>query len=361
MKGNKNNGRWKYYFMFGFVLMLMMKIVSFTCVVVLFAACSNKYNRYASQYQFAQKSDIPNYNDTDYWAAHPWKKDPSDSVPKPLGGQVRDSLADVFFIHPTTYTEAKVNWNADVNDALLNAKTDYSTILYQGSVFNQHCRVFAPRYRQVHISAFFTVINKESRSAFDTAYADVRRAFKFYLEHYNNGRPIIIAGHSQGGLMAEWLLKEFFIGKPLLQKLVVAYVIGWPITKTGIERLPVCKDSVQTNCFCAWRTYQKGYEPKFVEGEFVHSFVTNPLSWTITDEYVSAERNKGSVLKNFNKIIPHSTDAQVHGRILWSRKPKFPGAIFYRSKNYHIADINLFYVNMRENIEQRIFAYLKTH
>jgi hypothetical protein len=91
------------------------------------------------------------------------------------------------------------------------------------------------------------------------------------------------------------------------------------------------------------------------------SYVTNPLSWTTNSNYVSAEKNKGSVLRDFSKVIPHSTDAQNHDGILWVNRPKFPGAVFYRSRNYHIGDINLFYMNMRENIEQRIFSYLKTH
>jgi hypothetical protein len=99
----------------------------------------------------------------------------------------------------------------------------------------------------------------------------------------------------------------------------------------------------------------------YVKAEKTASYVTNPLSWTTMPTYISSEKNKGSILRDFNKMIPHTTDAQIHNGILWVNKPKFPGAIFYRSKNYHIGDINLFYMNMRENIEQRIFSYFKTH
>ena len=98
---------------------------------------------------------IPDYNKPVYWAAHPWKSDPSDSLPELLLTDKNDSLVDVFFIHPTTYTGTRQEWNADINNAYINAKTDYSSILYQASVFNQHCRIFAPRYRQAHLSAFF--------------------------------------------------------------------------------------------------------------------------------------------------------------------------------------------------------------
>src|SRR5678815_3940434 len=97
------------------------------------------------------------------------------------------SLVDVFFIHPTTYTGNRKEWNADINDAYLNAKTDYSSILYQASVFNQHARIYAPRFREAHISAYFTNDTLGSINAFATAYADIRSAFEYYLKNYNKG------------------------------------------------------------------------------------------------------------------------------------------------------------------------------
>ena len=118
--------------------------------------------------------------------------------------------------------------NARIDDAYINAKTDYSTILYQASVFNLHCRVFAPRYRQAHIQNFYSSDTSKSKAAFEQAYNDIKTAFEYYLAHYNQGRPIIIAGHSQGAFLSERLLKEFFENKPLQKQLVAAYIIGWP-------------------------------------------------------------------------------------------------------------------------------------
>jgi hypothetical protein len=337
----------------------MLRLFQITVVLVLYS-CSQKHYPNSQPIWPDSLTKAPDYKNLNHWAAHPWKKDPSDSVPKPLLTQKQDSLVDVFFIHPTTYTGNKTTWNAQINDSALNTKTDYSSILYQASVFNQHCRVFAPRYRQVHLSAFF-VTNDNTKAAFDTAYSDLKMAFEFYLRTYNSNRAIIIAGHSQGALMAERLLKEFFDGKLLQKKLVVAYIIGWPIPQTLFNQIQVCKDSVQTNCFAGWRTFKKGYVPPYVQKEETTSFVTNPLAWTTTNAYVSAKQNKGSVLRDFSKIIPHTTDAQIYKGVLWSNRPRFPGSVFYRSKNYHVGDINLFYMNLRENIEQRIFSYFKIH
>jgi hypothetical protein len=327
------------------------------CTACLLLACSPRYTAYTHRYEAPSAGASPRYDELFYWAAHPWKADPSDSIPAGLTERWRDTLADVFFLHPTTYTQKRKNWNADLSDAALNAKTDYSSILYQASVFNQHARVFAPRYRQAHLSAFFQD-STVSEPVFAQAYADVKQAFQTYLEVYNNGRPIILAGHSQGALMAEMLLREFFDGKPLQQQLVAAYVVGWPVPPRYFRELPVCTTPQQTGCFCTWRTFREGYTPRYVEKENPGVFVTNPLTWSTAGGYAPRSANRGSVLRNFNEVLPATTDARVQEGMLWVKKPKFPGSALFITRNYHIGDINLFYMNLRENVEERINAFL---
>jgi hypothetical protein len=328
-------------------------------IAILMASCSNKYQSFTHQYSFTSATGIPNYGQLDYWAAHPWKKDPSDSVPQPLRYEWRDSLVDVFFLHPTTYTGSITTQNAAIDDASLNAKTDYTSILYQASVFNQQCRVFAPRYRQAHINSFFIENKEKAAAAFDTAYADLKNAFEYYLQTWNGGRPIIIAGHSQGALMAQRLLKDFFEDTPLKNKLVVAYTIGWPVATTYFSSLKMCEDSLQTGCLCSWRTFRKNYVPSYLKNNTDDVYVTNPINWLTTDAYAGKQQNKGSVLRKFNKVYPAVTDAQIVKGILYVKKPKFPWSFLYFTKNYHVADINLFYLNIRENVAQRIAMFWK--
>jgi hypothetical protein len=327
--------------------------------VMLLAACSPRYNRYIGNYNFESSSPRPDYANINYWAAHPWKNDPSDSVPQPLRQSYQpDSVVDVFFIHPTTFTDNKdQRMNADINDAALNAKTDYSAILFQASAFNE-LRVFAPRYRQAHLRSYYVGETVEAVRAFDTAYADVKAAFEYYLEHYNGGRPIVIAAHSQGSTHAIRLLKEFFDGTTLANRLVVAYIPGMAIPVNIFTDLKPCADSLQTGCFCGWRTYRRGFEPD-IEPRYRPSHITNPLNWTTGDVYAPATENSGAVLRDFNKVYPHVTDAQIHESILWVKRPQFPGSFLYRTSNYHIGDINLFYLNIRSNIQTRIRAFWK--
>lgn len=314
---------------------------------------------YRPAYQFKSNDGKPAYDDLNYWAAHPWKHDPSDSIPLPLRNGLVDSSVDVFFLHPTTYIRIKErkNLNAVIDDPVLNARTDYTTILYQASAFNEQSRVFAPRYRQAHIYNFFKKDKQEAAAAFELAYADIKASFEYYLKHWNNGRPIIIASHSQGSMLAERLLKDYFENKPLASQLVAAYIIGWGVPKEYFSGIKMCNDSLQTGCICSWRTLRRGFVPPILRDENGNSYVTNPLNWTTTDKYASRKENKGSVLKNFNRIYKGTTDALISNGLLFVRRPRFPGSFLYIKRNYHIGDINLYYVNVRDNVRQRIASY----
>lgn len=325
-------------------------------------SCSKKSYPGETNYSFKSTTGKPDYKELNYWASHPWKKDAADNIPSDIKNKKKDSIADVFFIHPTIYTAVNMpmGWNANIDDEMINKKTDNSSILYQASVFNEHCRVFAPRYRQANIKAFYTDDKESSKKAFDIAYEDIKAAFEYYLNTQNNNRPIIIASHSQGTLHAGRLLKEFFEGKALQKKLVCAYIIGLPVFTTYFNEIKPCIDSGSIGCFVTWRTFQEGYIPEFVKKEKEKAFVTNPLTWRLTEEFATAKLNKGGILKNFDNVIPALVQAQVHENILWVNKPKFFGNFFLTMKNYHIVDYNLFYMNIRENVAERIESFLKT-
>lgn len=307
---------------------------------------------------------------TDYgllknWAAHPLKKDASDSVPEPLKEKYKsDTSIDVFFIHPTTYTnkEKEFGLNADVYDDALNLKTDNSTILYQASVFNAVGNVYAPRYKQAHFGNYFPKAKEDTLNAiaaFEVAYQDVKAAFIYYLENYNHGKPIVIASHSQGTTHAKRLIKEFFDGKPLQQQLVVCYLVGMPVEWNWFNNISACTKPNSTGCFCSWRTFKEGYKPEYVLHEKDSMIVTNPITWDVDFPNASIKENPGTILRNFNKIKNGIVDAQVTYNVLWSKKPRFFGNIFLTAKNYHIADYNFYYLSIRNNVQQRVDAFLQ--
>jgi len=331
---------------------------------IFFCACRPSYlaQLQGSTKVFTIADSIPDYSDLRYWAAHPNKKDPSDSVPKPLRNQQKDSSVDVFFIHPTTLTSKKTAgkiWNASFTNDTLNVKTDYTSILYQASIFNASCRIFAPRYRQAHIYSFYSIEQPQSQAALELAYDDVKKAFQYYLANHQKDRPIIIASHSQGTYHAGRLLKEFFENKALSDKLVCAYIIGLGIPLSYFAVLEPCRTPGQTNCFVTWRTFREGFLPDYVLNEKFETWSVNPLSWSLSDSAVSRKENPGAVLLKFNKPYKQTNGARNHKGVLWTNRPRFLYGLFLRTKNYHAGDLNLFYYSIRKNVSDRIASYNK--
>ncbi len=336
----------------------MSRFLMLISTLILMNACSIKPK---GSFSIVEIPVAPDYSNSESWAALPTKKDSADRTPHPsLIDLQATALVDVFFLHPTTFTgdKGQNKWNGPVNDEKLNEKTDKGAILNQASIFNGVGRVYAPRYRQAHLNAYFHKDTSAVKQALELAYQDVRKAFLFYLEHYNNGRPIIIAGHSQGTSHAKSLIRELFDGKPLQKKLVAAYLVGMPVPEDYFENIKICESPEETNCFCSWRSWQKGHYPKkFTSNNNIA--VTNPLSWMTNEEYVDKKFNEGSVLRKFEKsFYTQLADAQVHDGLLWLTKPRFPGSFFIWFKNYHVADFNLYYFNVRKNAQQRAKAFL---
>lgn len=323
--------------------------------------CSNKTIYPVGVFKAEKAPVAPDYSKSYYWAALPNKEDKADVTPKKLKDEQENAAVDVFFMYPTIYTGEKGDdqWNAPVNDPAFNKRVDESTIQFQATVFNGVGKIYAPRYRQAHITAYYEKDKEMSKKVFDLAYEDLKTAFQYYLEHYNNGRPIIIASHSQGTTHGIRLMKEFFDGQDLQKQLVAAYLVGIPVAKDQYENIPVCETPTQTGCFCTWRTFEEGHHPKTFVSEKIA--VTNPLIWTTSEEYAPHELNKGGVLRKIKKIYPNLTSARVVSDkgILWATKPKFFGSFLLKTKNYHIADYNFYYLNVRENAEARAQRFME--
>ncbi len=334
-------------------------------MLLLLAGCASV--RPAGSFQLKQVPAPPDYAQARYWAALPDKKDMADQLPsRSLHDRQATAKADVFFLHPTTYTGSRGEdaWNGPLNDKKLNKKTDKGTIRHQASIFNGAGRVFAPRYRQAHLHAYFASDTATARQAFELAYSDVRAAFQYYLKHHNQGRPIILAAHSQGTSHAAALMREFFDSKSLQSRLVVAYLVGMPVPNDYFANINACEKPDDTGCFCSWRAWEKAYTPRTFEQEINENkiVVTNPLLWNTSAAYADKSLNKGTLLRRFrNGLRPGIADAQVHHSVLWVNKPQFFFRFLIQFKNYHVADYNLFYANVRENAQLRVTAFETKH
>ncbi|MFN8287152.1 MAG: DUF3089 domain-containing protein [Chitinophagales bacterium] len=297
----------------------------------------------------------PDYSKEKYWSALPFREDAADAHPdnEPW---ISDSLkqVDVFYIYPTMFMKGK-GWNADVNNKKLNKRIDTKPVRYQASVFNASCRVYAPRYRQAHIRSFYAK-PENSKAAFDVAYSDVKRAFDYYLQHYNNGRPIIIASHSQGTYHARRLMKDYFDNNKLQKQLVAAYIVGYAIYDTMYTNLKPCVNGNETGCYITWASFKKGYKP--VLSSLYGNICVNPVSWTSDTIAIDRSKSMGGILLDFNKEYKQACTTEIRDHHLWvqTNMPIVSGMT-----NLHIADYNLFWYDIRENVKKRVATYLATH
>lgn len=340
--------------------MIFHKQIFLACAILTLQVAGQN-SRSSKNVSPADRAGTPDYAKLSAWAAHPLKQDFSDSIPPFAKGEVRDTTVDVFFIHPTSYLKnlTTKNWNAELANEKINKDTDDGSIRFQASVFNQHGRIYAPRYRQAHIKSFFLRDKPQSVSAIDLAYSDVKTAFEYYIKHDNHGRPFIIAAHSQGTLHAIKLIKESIDDDSLEDQLVCAYLVGWLVTKNEFEALKPCTEASQTQCFVTWRTFKSGEVPKYIADEHGSAVCTNPVTWSLGPNDTKAQMHKGAVGKRLGDVYEKSVDIVLpkeHG-IVWASlqgelQDKLAGV-----DHYHFIDYNLFYLDIRKNVDLRVKTY----
>jgi hypothetical protein len=130
-----------------------------------------------------------------------------------------------------------------------------------------------------------------------------------------------------------------------------------PVNSPKLET-PVCKDSTQTGCYVAWNTFTDDYTPRF-NSEKIDLKTVNPLIWTNTDIKITSDMHKGAVVNDFNSVKQHVLSAQIKsGRLTVASES---GAIEVpdRLENLHVLDINLFYIDIRDNLKTRAASYKK--
>jgi Protein of unknown function (DUF3089) len=323
----------------------------------------------------------PDYAQAVAWAAWPGRPGAVNTVAPglPDAAVPVEQKVDVFFIHPTTYLTGSAP-NARYDEPGMSAsQIEQGVMRFQASVFNACCRIYAPRYRQAALRAFRGSSDAEAAAAFELAYSDVRRAFDHYLEHENQGRPFIIASHSQGSLHALRLVQERLAGKPLQRQLVAAYIIGYPMP-LAIEQsgLPICRSASQTGCLIDWNTVKEDTaegareQARLVWLEERYQRVgqrplvcVNPLNWSLGGQ-AAANANLGSLPgvrpgEALEPPVPALTGARCTGgrlevSIPVGQRSGFANLLTFFG-SYHILDYNLFYVNLRVNAQQRVLAY----
>jgi hypothetical protein len=321
------------------------------------------------------------YADTGMWLARPEliKGNPALWLPQDLTepdpALPESKKAAVFFIHPTSFLK-KDQWNAPLDDKESQARARIF-LRGQASAFNAMGDVWAPRYRQATLGAFLTD-KPEGQKALDAAYQDVLAAFDYFVSEIPDDQPIILAGHSQGSLHLTNLLKDRVAGTPLANRIVAAYVVGWPVSvDTDVPEmgLNICESPDQTRCILSWESYAEpadygriievydrtiGFNGEPRKGSKL--LCSNPINGDI-DSRAAASANLGTLVPNDDlsdaTLVAGGVPARCDDRgFLLIGDPPDMGPYALPGNNYHVYDYSLFWTNIRADVERRMTAFL---
>jgi hypothetical protein len=334
---------------------LFLKIIAFFAIALLLSSCRSTYITEAFSDSKIPKK--PDYLQEENWAVLPSK---NTSKLKDFVA-VSDKLeADVFYVYPTLISgKNDIRWNVPTTDEVQNNLVLNKAVHFQASAWATAGNVYVPLYRQAHLRSY-SYLEKGGKEALMLAYSDVRAAFQVYLEKYNNGRPIIIASHSQGTSHTRLLLKDFFDDKPLQNKLIAAYLVGIGIPKDEFKTIRVMTKPDETGGFVSWNTYKRNSLPKKYEKWYRGKVTSNPITWDVSKSTLR-EAHKGFLYSN-NKIYTKALKLEIIDGLIWTTLPRFPLRFFAMfKKNYHVGDVNLFWKDIQENAELRVEAWLKNH
>ena len=297
-------------------------------------------------------ADAVDYSSTNNWAVLPGNY--PDNIKDYFVQNPQDSI-DVFYVYPTLIVSDKdKRWNVPINDSVQIKKVLNTAVRFQASAWGSSGSLYVPYYRQAHLRSYNNLENGGT-TALLLAYSDVKAAFEYYLKHFNHGRGIILAGHSQGSTHISYLLKDFFDGKPLQKQLVAAYIPGVGLDKNQFKTIPFMENPNQTGGFVTWNTFKKKFDKKNYKW-YKGKVVINPVTWDTT-AIAKRELHKGFLYSN-GKMYTKSFDTHTDNGVIWISTPHFPYRyLAFTLRNYHVGDVNLFWEDIRENSLLRVQNY----
>ena len=279
-----------------------------------------------------------------------------------------DKDADLFLVCPTvdTLDEEFMSLDNDVMKGYFTGALEMERGLYEEST-----RMYAPYYRQMAMNGYeLDLTERERRLAI--AYKDVSDAFAYYLENENNGRPIILAGFSQGADMVYRLIEEYFGSEEMQQKLVAAYPIGWACTEDMVKEYPQIKPAQSADDLGVVISFD--CEAPEVTDTIINpagqkAYCINPLNWKTDSTPADKSLNIGSrFMKSSGKIKGESE--QLCGCYIDEERgvlkvtdvtpEEYPAVLGILPEGaYHLYDYQFFFMNLQENVKHRVELYME--
>ncbi|WP_044913732.1 DUF3089 domain-containing protein [Butyrivibrio sp. WCE2006] len=289
-------------------------------------------------------------------------------------GAYPENSVDVFIVAPTvdTVSESNSAITPKYKSLFRNAMNQ------QQAIYAKTARIYAPYYRQASIKVYTMEDAAAKEQAMQNAYIDVSAAFKYYIEHKNNGRPLILAGFSQGADMCYRLLEEYYGGNGeravnLRENLIAVYAIGWSMTQDMITKYPQivpATGETDTGVVISYDCEDGTVTDSLVTPAGTKALSINPLNWRTDSTVASKKINKGTVTQDSKTGAILSVEVGKYGAYIDPVRGtlvvtdidtgKYPKILdMFPDGSLHIYDNFLFFVNLQENVQKRTESFLQ--
>ncbi|MEG0547093.1 MAG: DUF3089 domain-containing protein [Oscillospiraceae bacterium] len=281
--------------------------------------------------------------------------------------QGNEKPADCFLICPTVYMGETEKYNMAIDDENIRGAFVGALNMEKG-IYEENCRMFAPFYRQAALNVY-KMETEKSKEYFDLAYSDIKDSFQYYMANYNDGRPFVLAGFSQGADMCLRLMKDLFDDENYSKHLIACYAIGWRVTEEEIADYPqlkMAKSETDTGVIISFNSEAKEIKTSSIVPK--NTVAINPLNWKTDSTYAPPTLNKGACFTDYGgKIIKETTNLtgayidenrgtlKVDDSITYEEYP--PGLDIFENGIYHGYDYQFFYRNLQENVSKRIAEF----
>ncbi|HJJ36909.1 MAG TPA: DUF3089 domain-containing protein [Methanocorpusculum sp.] len=242
----------------------------------------------------------------------------------------------------------------------------------QGNPFEEYTNLYAPYYHQHSLQYAAEVADHDRfmgsiRNSMELD--DVTAALDYYFKNYNNGRPFIIWGHSQGGAVVQLIVEHYMKEHPEYYKnMVAAYSVGYGVTQKWLNDNPhakIAQGEDDTGVIISWNTEgPNATKASMVLGE--NPVLINPLNWKTDETYADKSLNKGTLVTaddGTQSVVPGLNDAQINrtrGALICTTDTTYePDASpIISEESFHTRDYALYLANVQENGQKRIQAFL---
>jgi hypothetical protein len=351
------------------------------------------------------------YNEDDNWLCRPGR---DDSCAADLTATVvsssgktrvekfqsnRRAQIDCFYVYPT------VSLDTTPTSDVVAGPEEHAVVVSQFARFASQCRTFAPLYRQITLTALrANLAGKPMTADRNLGYNDVLSAWNHYLANDNQGRGVVLIGHSQGAGVLTQLIRNEIDGKPIQRQLISAILMGTNLAVPkgadvggAFKHIPLCKSDRQLGCAIAYASFRATSPPPAntlfgrAPGADMQSACTNPATLaggkSLLNPYFSNRaRGEGAIpvwLQDKTIDTPFvNTPSLLTGECVTNDKGSYLAITVHSDPNdprtddiggdvisngqvqanwgLHLIDANLVMGNLLEVVQAQANAYLKS-